>query len=158
MKKEIAGFILGRKLTGCGKTLSTAESCTGGLLSHKITQVPGSSNYFNGGIIAYSNESKIKILKVRKSTIGKYGAVSKQCAVEMAENARKLFKTDYGISVTGIAGPAGASRNKPVGLVYFGISSSEETFCFKKEFTGSRAEIKNQSANFALDVLIKKIK
>ncbi|MBI4656434.1 MAG: CinA family protein [Elusimicrobia bacterium] len=146
-----------RRLKIRNATLATAESCTGGLLSHLITQVPGSSDYFKGGITAYSNGLKTGILGVRKKTLQKYGAVSKQCAIEMARGARKLFAADYSISVTGIAGPSGGTDKKPVGLVYFAVAGPDGAACFKKIFRGSRSTIKRLSADFALDMLIKKI-
>jgi len=106
--------------------ISFAESCTGGMLSSAITSVRGSSEVFNLGLVAYSNESKIKILKISKKTIRKYGAVSKQVCRAMANNVSKIGKSKISISVTGIAGPTGSSKNKPIGLVYIGIKKDNK--------------------------------
>jgi len=149
--------ILGKILISKKQTLATAESCTSGLLANLITDIPGSSNYYKGGINCYSNEAKINILKVKKKTIMKYGAVSKECAMEMAENVRKIFKTDYGISITGIAGPGGGTKEKPVGLVWFGISGKNFIKSFYKLFKGNRKFIKLSSANTALYYLLSKV-
>ncbi|MGB4372554.1 MAG: nicotinamide-nucleotide amidohydrolase family protein, partial [Halanaerobiales bacterium] len=111
-------LVLGEELKKKNLSISVAESCTGGLLGSRITDVPGSSAYFMGGMIVYSNEAKIKQLQVAKDTIRKYGAVSEETAREMAKNIRELFQTDLGIAITGIAGPDGGSARKPVGLVY----------------------------------------
>lgn len=108
-------LVLGEELKKKNLSISVAESCTGGLLGSRITDVPGSSAYFMGGMIVYSNEAKIKQLQVAKDTIRKYGAVSEETAREMAKNIRELFQTDLGIAITGIAGPDGGSARKPVG-------------------------------------------
>ena len=135
------------------KTIALAESCTGGLLANRITDVSGSSKFLKVGIIAYSNEAKIKILKVKDATIKKFGAVSEQTALEMAIGVRKIFKTDFGISITGIAGPEGGTKKKPVGLVYIAISLLLESLCLKYIFHGSRLKIKSQACNRALHLL-----
>src|SRR3989304_1406390 len=114
--------IIGRLFRKRGWRLSIAESCTGGLIGHRITNVPGSSDYFDGGVITYSNDAKIELLKVPEETIATYGAVSRQTAVAMAEGIRKLRGIEVGIGVTGIAGPAGGTEAKPVGLVYIALS------------------------------------
>lgn len=152
--ESVAGGLLAKK----GRTLSLAESCTGGLMADLVTNVPGSSEYFMGGIAAYSNAAKEKLLGVKKSTILKYGAVSKECAVEMAVNCRRLFATDYAVAVTGIAGPSGGTPERPVGLVHFAVAGPGKTRHFRKNFRGPRTVIKRCSANFALDVLRKTIK
>ncbi len=139
-------------------TLSTAESCTGGFIGDIITRVPGSSDYYKGGIIAYSEKIKTDILKVKKETIKKFSVYSEEVAKEMAENIRKIFKTDIGISTTGIAGPSGESTEKPVGLVYMGFSYKDKTFVLKEIFKGLREEIKFQAACFILNELRKKFK
>ena len=108
------------------KTLAVAESCTGGYLSKIITDIPGSSMYYKGGIVAYDNDIKINVLNVKNSIISKHGAVSKQVATIMSENIRKKYKSEYGISTTGISGPGGGSDEKPVGLIYISISSKFE--------------------------------
>lgn len=118
-------------------TLSVAESCTGGLIASTIVNVAGSSRCFDRGVVAYSNESKVEVLSVARETLKKYGAVSKECAMEMAKGIRKLGKTDIGVSTTGIAGPSGGSKEKPVGTTYVGISSKgfevAEHFLFQRE-------------------------
>jgi len=153
--EKVIGEILLRKK----KTLSTAESCTSGLLAHKITNIPGSSLYFKGGVNAYSNEIKEKILKVKSETLKKYGAVSQETAFEMSRNILKIFKTDYSISITGIAGPSGGTALKPVGLVCFGISNKNRTQTYKRLFLNrDRAYIKEASVNTAMFLLYKMIK
>jgi len=141
------------------KTLSTAESCTSGLLAHKITNIPGSSSYFKGGVNAYSNEIKEKILKVKSETLKKYGAVSKETAFEMSKNVKEIFETNLSISITGIAGPTGGTSEKPVGLVFFGITSENITQTHKRTFLNrDRSYIKEASANTAMFLLYKMIK
>jgi nicotinamide-nucleotide amidase len=150
---------LGELLKQKGKTLSIAESCTGGLVSSRITDIPGSSAYYLGGINAYSNEIKTKMIKVNKKTIKKYGAVSEQTAYEMALKSRKIFDSDYSVSVTGIAGPEGGTEDKPVGLVWFGISGKEKTLTEKRIFLKKdRSYIKEAAANTAMFLLYKMIK
>ncbi|MCD6099590.1 MAG: CinA family nicotinamide mononucleotide deamidase-related protein [Candidatus Marinimicrobia bacterium] len=122
---------VGKLLRDKNLTLSVAESCTGGLVSNRITNIPGSSEYFMGGIVSYDNSVKINILKVKAETIEKYGAVSEQTAVEMAEGVRKVLGTDIGVSTTGIAGPSGGTKDKPVGTVWVGYSDREKAFAKK---------------------------
>jgi len=137
-------------------TLSVAESCTGGLCSSRFTDIPGSSAYFLGGAVVYSNESKEKLLGVSVDTLVRFGAVSEQVVFEMARGARELFGTDIGISISGIAGPGGGTAEKPVGTVWFGFSHvSSGTFCEKRNFTGTRDEIKNFAASTAIDLVRK---
>ena len=126
LSKKIVGILIKKKLT-----ISTAESCTGGMLSSTITSVAGSSKVFKVGLITYSNQSKIKLLRVLKNTIKKYGAVSKQVCLEMLRNINKISKTNISISITGIAGPNGGTKKKPVGLVYIGIKKSNKISCVK---------------------------
>ena len=113
--------LLHKKLIKKKLTISVAESCTGGLLAHNLTKLANSSKYFQMGLITYSNPSKIKILKVNKNIIKKYGSVSKQCCKVMVKNLSKISKSRLNVSITGIAGPGGGSKQKPVGLVYIGI-------------------------------------
>ncbi len=137
-------------------TLSAAESCTGGLCSSRFTDIPGSSAYFLGGAVVYSNESKEKLLGVNADTLTRFGAVSEQVVFEMAEGARNLFGTDIGISISGVAGPGGGTTEKPVGTVWFGFSHlSSGTFCEKRNFAGTRDEIKNFAASTAIDMVRK---
>ncbi|MFA5312993.1 MAG: CinA family protein [Methanomassiliicoccales archaeon] len=137
---------LGRILKEKGLTISVAESLTGGLVGDLITNVPGSSSYFEGAVTAYSNGSKVELLKVREETLRLHGAVSEECALEMAAGVREMFHTKVGISITGIAGPAGASFGKPVGLVIFGFDNGVIRITGKKTFEGGREEIKKASA------------
>ncbi len=137
------------------KTLSIAESCTGGLISNLLTNMAGSSEFFMLGIIAYANCAKTKILKVSPLLLKKHGAVSSKVAAAMAQGVRKILKTDYGLSVTGIAGPGGGSKNKPVGLVFIAISLPQKTIVKKCLFKGSRKVIKKQAAQTALKMLAK---
>ena len=137
--------------------IATAESCTGGLISHNLTNIPGSSNFFDRGIISYSNQSKVDLLDVPKELIEKYGAVSAKVALAMAEGLRKNFGVDVGLSTTGIAGPSGGSKEKPVGLVFIGISIKDKSNVKKYIFKGDRLKNKisfcNAALNFLLDVL-----
>lgn len=137
------------------KTISIAESCTGGGISFEMVKVPGISKYFKGGIVVYSNEAKEELLNVSKSALLNFGAVSFEVAKEMAENVRKKFKTDIGLSVTGIAGPEGGSKQKPVGTVYIGVSTDGFANAEKFQFVGSRERIQRFSINFALNLLRK---
>ena len=133
--------------------LSVAESCTGGFLSKCLTETPGSSDYYRGGIVAYDNRVKIQQLKVPEALIRKYGAVSGQTAKKMAQNVRVIFKTDFGIGITGIAGPSGGSKRKPVGLVYIAIAGPQATRCSENFFFGNRPEIQERASHQALDLL-----
>lgn len=137
-------------------TLATAESCTAGLVADRITNVLGSSEYFIGGVVAYSNEVKKLICGVKQETLKRYGAVSKETALEMANGIKQCYKTDIGLSVTGIAGPSGATKGKPVGLVYLGIAAKFITGGLQYEeriFSGNRRMIKEQASFAALDFL-----
>ena len=145
--------VVGKLLRLKHKTLSTAESCTGGLVSHWLTETPGSSDYFLGGVIAYDNRVKISKLMIEKSLIARDGAVSAAVAKKMAQNIRLLFKTDYGVGITGIAGPTGGSNQKPVGLVFIALSHSSGTITKKFRFFGTRSEIKSRAALHALILL-----
>jgi nicotinamide-nucleotide amidase len=145
--------VIGRLLRQAKKTLAVAESCTGGLLGHRITNVPGSSDYFLQGVQAYSNESKVQVLGVPAELIHKCGAVSHEVARAMAMSIRERSGADIGLSITGIAGPTGGSPEKPVGLVYIGISWQDGDNVLKNIFLGNREIIKSQSAQKALDML-----
>jgi PncC family amidohydrolase len=142
---EIIAIMRAKKLT-----LGTVESATGGLIAHLITNVPGSSDVFQGTIVSYSNEIKMKIVGAKKTTLDKYGAVSSQVAAEMAAGGRKALGVDVCVADTGIAGPAGATPGKPVGLFYLGLSNQDGTFTQKHRFTGSREANKQQAAQTAL--------
>ena len=144
--------VLGKLLKKRKLTISVAESLTGGLVQHKLTQIPGSSDYFMGGIVSYSNEAKMELLGVRESSLKKYGAVSELVAKEMAEGVRKRLGTDIGISTTGIAGPTGATATKPVGLVYLALSANDILIARKQVFGPDRNSVKQRSAQAALEL------
>jgi PncC family amidohydrolase len=135
-------------------TIATAESCTGGLIAHVLTLIPGASNYFIGGVIAYSNQVKQDILGVQASTLAQFGAVSEQTAIEMAAGVRERFNTDIGMSTTGIAGPSGGTPSKPVGLVWIGFSTPEKTWAVESHFSDDRHQINKKSARKALQLLL----
>lgn len=143
--------VVGEMLLKSGKTLSVAESCTGGLIGNRLTDVAGSSQYFQGGVVSYSNEAKVDLLRVSPKTIEAHGAVSAETAREMAMGVRACMHTDLGLAVTGIAGPDGGSRDKPVGTVHVGLCCEKETFTGKYRFWGKRKQVKQNSAMMALD-------
>jgi nicotinamide-nucleotide amidase len=142
---EIGSLLKSQKLT-----LGAVESATGGLISHLITNVSGSSDYFQGSITSYSNEIKVKLIGVKTETLKKHGAVSAQVAREMARGGRNVLNTDICIADTGIAGPNGATAAKPIGLFYFGLSHSSGTFARKQVFHGNREQNKELAAVAAL--------
>ena len=139
---------LHKKLIKKNITLSTAESCTGGLLSSKFTRLSGSSKYFQMGLVTYSNNAKIKILKVNKNIIDKYGSVSPECCRAMVQGLSKISKSKINISITGIAGPNGGTKLKPVGLVYIGIKVNKSNYIFKKKYKGKRLDIQRKTRDF----------
>jgi PncC family amidohydrolase len=143
--EEIINYMREKNLT-----LGTVESATGGLIAHLITNVPGSSDVFQGSIVAYSNEVKKKIVGVRESTLKEYGAVSAQVAIAMAKEGRTVLGVYICLADTGIAGPSGATTEKPVGLFYLGLSHKESSFTRKHLFNGTREENKQQAAQAAL--------
>ncbi len=145
--------VIGQYLKGKKQTLAVAESCTGGYLGHRITNVPGSSTYFLQGVLAYSNQAKIDLLGVPPDKIEKFGAVSPQVARAMATGIQKRAKADFGLSITGIAGPSGGTKEKPVGLVYTALAADNEVLVKKNLFLGSRNAIKFQSSQKAMDML-----
>jgi nicotinamide-nucleotide amidase len=142
-----------KRFTKQRKTLSLAESCTGGLIADRLTNVPGASKYFLLGVVAYHNAAKTKILGVPSSSIKKHGTVSSQVACAMAKGVRKILKTDYGLAVTGIAGPTGAGKNKPIGLVFISLATRSKTIVKRFLFKGGRLAIKNQACQTALKML-----
>ena len=153
---ETLEYVTATFLTGKDLTLSIAESCTGGLCSSRFTDIAGSSAYFLGGAVVYSNRSKESILGVSPETLERFGAVSEQVVSEMARGARELFRSDIGVSISGIAGPGGGTPEKPVGTVWFGLSHvSAGTFCEKRNFAGTRDEIKSFAASTAIDMVRK---
>ena len=150
---EIIEEVVGRLLRQGGFTLATAESCTGGLIAARITDVPGSSDYFKGGVVAYTNEIKQKFLGVPADVLEKFSAVSSETACAMAEGIRTRAASDFGLSVTGIAGPGGDSPGKPVGLVYIGFCTPEGVTSYRYIFPGNRNEVRQGTANTALNIL-----
>jgi len=148
---ETMEAVVGKMLKQKGMTLAVAESCTGGLIGNLLTNVPGSSNYFQGGVVVYSNQAKVDLLIVSAETIKKHGAVSDQTVRQMAEGVRERFKSNLGVAVTGIAGPEGGSLEKPVGTVYVGLAAEDETFSRKYRFWGTRKQVKFNTAVMALD-------
>lgn len=145
--------LIGKILTERKLKLAVAESCTGGMICNRITNVPGSSNYFERGVVSYSNESKIQILGVKKETLEKYGAVSEQTAIEMARGVRLISGADIGISTTGIMGPTGETHTKPIGLVFIGYSDKDSEFAKQFNFADSRIRNKERTSQAALDLL-----
>lgn len=148
---------LGRLLSSHGKTLSSAESCTGGTISQLITSIPGSSEYFLGGVTSYANSVKTGVLGVPAEIIEKHGAVSSECVAAMAEGVRRLTGSDYSVATSGIAGPGGGTPEKPVGTVWVGVSSQKGTETYKVQYKGDRKRNIERSAAYALNSIRKKI-
>ena len=146
---QIAAALLARK-----QTLATAESCTGGLLGGLLTSLPGSSTWYLGGIVAYSNLIKTGLLGVPDAVLAAHGAVSLETARAMAEGARAATGADFAVSVTGIAGPAGGTKEKPVGLAYIGVAAPHGTAAFRHRFSGSRADVRVAAVEAALRHLL----
>ena len=142
--------MIGRILTENHYTIACAESCTGGLLTSRLTDVPGSSVYVKGSIISYTNEVKINLLNVNPKTIEKFEVTSKETAIEMAEGVRNLLKTNIGVGITGIAGPTGSTEKSPVGFVYMAIAGSNGSIAEEYHLMGNRQEIKWQATEAAL--------
>jgi nicotinamide-nucleotide amidase len=138
-------------------TVATAESCTGGLIGHRITSVAGSSRYYVGGIVAYANEAKIKLLGVRAEDLNRYGAVSEPVARQMAEGVRSRFDAEFGLSTTGIAGPDGGTVEKPVGTVFIGLADREHAWVRSFRFPGSRPNVKEWTCQMSLDLLRRRL-
>lgn len=144
---------IGRLLRERGMTLAVAESCTGGLIGHRITNVPGSSAYYLGSVTAYAYEAKETLLGVRHETLYRHGAVSPETALEMARGIRRVLWADLGLAVTGIAGPGGGTEDKPVGLVYIALAAPDGEWVERHVWKGNRLENKAQSAEAALDLV-----
>jgi PncC family amidohydrolase len=145
--------VVGGLLRQRGATLAVAESCTGGLIGHRITNVPGSSAYYQGSVTAYAYDVKELVLHVPRQTIYRHGAVSEQTAREMARGVRRAFRADVGLAVTGIAGPDGGTPEKPVGLVYIALAAPDGEWVERRVWDGDRWENKERSAEAALDLL-----
>jgi nicotinamide-nucleotide amidase len=151
--EQIVGYYLGMR----GATLAVAESCTGGLLAERITSISGSSRYFLGGAVVYSNELKTKFADVPASLIAKHGAVSREVAAALAEGIRKRCKATFGIGVTGVAGPSGGTEEKPVGLVYIALASEDGTQVEERKFPGDRKRVRWFATQLALDMVRRKL-
>lgn len=145
---------VGELLRQKGLRLGVAESCTGGLVSHLLTNVPGSSTYYQGGVATYAYEAKVRLLGVRWATLEKYGAVSAETVIEMARGVRLALAADIGLSISGIAGPGGGMPNKPVGLAWIGVSSPWDEFARQFNWHGDRIENKEKFAEAALQILV----
>ena len=138
--------------------ISFAESCTGGLLSSAITSIKGSSKVFSMGLVTYSNQAKIKVLKIHKNIIKKYGAVSIQCCLAMVNNLAKISKSRVCVSITGIAGPSGGTKQKPVGLVYIGVKNGKKIIVSKNQFKNKgRSTIQKRTVQKALNLILKQL-
>jgi PncC family amidohydrolase len=146
--------VVGNMLTERVLKLALAESCTGGLVGHRITNMPGSSAYFFGGVIAYSYEAKVKTLGVSWDTLNDFGAVSSETVLEMARGAKKLMDADIAVSVSGIAGPGGGTADKPIGTTWVGLSSNDGEWSREFHFDGDRDQNKESSAEVALQMLL----
>jgi PncC family amidohydrolase len=146
--------LVGELLSKRGMRLAAAESCTGGLIGHMLTNVAGASAYYMGSVIAYANEAKIRLLGVSQVTLEKYGAVSSETVIEMARGVRNTLGADIGISVSGIAGPGGGTADKPVGTVWIGLSSPQQEYSRHYLWSGDRLAVKEQSAQAALSMLV----
>jgi len=151
--EELLEALTAKLLAKKGQTIALAESCTGGLISHRLTNISGISEYLERGVVSYSNSAKMGVLGVKAETLEQHGAVSWQTAVEMAEGVRRASKTNLGLAVTGIAGPTGGSENKPVGLVFIALADNQETLWHQFNLTGGRINIKNRTAQLALRML-----
>jgi PncC family amidohydrolase len=145
---------LGRLLRARGLRLAAAESCTGGLLGHLITNVPGSSTYYQGSVTAYAYEAKVRLLGVQWETLERYGAVSKETALNMARGVRKALAADVGVAITGIAGPGGGTTDKPVGLTWIGLSADGVDEAWSYHWDGDRLAVKEQSAYEAIRLVV----
>jgi nicotinamide-nucleotide amidase len=145
--------VVGKLLLEKNKTIAVAESCTGGLIGARFTNISGSSQYFERGVITYSNSAKTELLGVPQEIIEKYGVVSEEVAILMAEGVRKLAKTDYGLSVTGVAGPTGGTPQKPVGLVFIGFAHENDSFAQKFLFGEDRRSNRERASQAALNLV-----
>ena len=152
LPEQLAAALLARQ-----QTLATAESCTGGLVGAALTNLPGSSAWYLGGVVAYANELKIRLLGVPAAVLAAHGAVSLETARAMAAGARAATGADFAVAITGIAGPAGGTPEKPVGLVYIGVAAPHGTATFKHHFSGSRAEIRQAATEAALRHLLEAV-
>ena len=150
LAEKLAGLLIEKN-----KTLAVAESCTGGWLSKILTDLAGSSEWFLGGVVSYSNDSKQRLIHVNKKNLDQYGAVSQEVAEQMAEGVIEAFNSSISVSITGVAGPSGGTLEKPVGLVWFGLKASPyQTYSIKKNFEGTRDQVRQQALLTALPLLV----
>ena len=154
MSASILEEQIGKLLLKDQLSLATAESCTGGLIAHRITNVSGSSQYFLGGVVAYSNQVKNELLGVPADVLASFGAVSEQTVLAMAAGVRRLLRADIGLAISGIAGPSGGTPEKPVGLTWIGLSSAKAAAAYAYNWPGDRLQVKEQSAEQALRLLL----
>lgn len=152
LEERLAAALSDRELT-----LATAESCTAGGLSRLLTDIPGASAFFIGGVIAYHNDVKLQLLDVPRETLTHHGAVSSQTAIAMAEGGRSRFKTDFCVSITGIAGPSGGSAEKPVGLVFIAVAGPQRTHVAEHRFPGDRSQVREGAITAALRMILEAI-
>jgi PncC family amidohydrolase len=155
MSEEPVEVQVGNLLRSLGWTLALGESCTGGLIGHRLTEVPGASEYFLGGVVAYAYDAKERLLGVRHQTLYDHGAVSRETALEMAHGARLAFGADIGLAVTGIAGPGGGLPGKPVGLTWIGVSTRQRQIAEQAHWPGDRSSVKEQSSEAALRLVLR---
>ena len=153
MDEEALEVLISKALRQRGWRLATAESCTGGLLGHLLTNVPGSSTYYVGGVVSYAYDAKVRLLGVSWKTLERHGAVSQEVVLEMAGGVRQVMGADVGLSVSGIAGPGGGTPEKPVGLTWMGLSAPDGEWARQMMAQGERAENKQQAAQQALQLL-----
>ena len=154
MVQSLLEFEIGKLLLEHGFKLAVAESCTGGLVGHRLTNVPGSSEYFMGGMIVYSYEAKVNLLGVSWDTLNAHGAVSRETVLEMARGAKKILDVDIAASVSGIAGPGGGTLDKPVGTTWVGLVASDGEWAREFHFHGDRVQNKESSANAVLQMVL----
>ncbi|MDD4202804.1 MAG: nicotinamide-nucleotide amidohydrolase family protein [Candidatus Omnitrophica bacterium] len=149
LEEKVGKFLKRKKLT-----IAVAESCTGGLVLKRLTDVSGSSSYVKMGMVLYSNDAKDEFLKIPKKAIEKVGAVSGPVAHQMAKNVKKIAGTDFGVGITGIAGPSGGSKEKPVGLVFMSVVGPKDSITEYRIFKGTRSSIRNKAANYVFSLLL----
>jgi nicotinamide-nucleotide amidase len=154
MQNQPLEVIAGEILRQRKQSLATAESCTGGLVGHRITNVPGSSDYYLGGVVAYANEAKMHLLGVKRETLERYGAVSRETVMEMAAGARQALSADIGLATSGIAGPSGGTPEKPVGLTWIGLSTAGYEDAWRYQWEGDRLAVKEQTTEQGLRLLV----
>jgi PncC family amidohydrolase len=154
MNEGALEYRLGRRLQELKLQLATAESCTGGLIGHRITNAAGSSKYYLGGVVAYANEVKVWLLGLQPEVLEEFGAVSRETVIEMASGVRSALEADIGLAVSGIAGPTGGTPGKPVGLVWIGLSAGGLDFAQSYHLEGDRLQIKEQATERALRLLL----